>query len=448
MKRIVFLSSALCVMVAVGWLLWPSPLKITSLATERFGVVQVYWPQRISRAALVFSDSEHNGASDFLEGVRTLLRAGSVVFVIDAEHYRAVLKAGEECTVVGGELERFSQSLQSSLSLERYMKPLLIGLGQGALLTFFARFHSPDRFDGTIASDLCAVADPGLDLCGTDQLVIDPHTRAAVIKPVQGTLPPVLTENFKVSVASSSSCQSIVALPPALVADQHWPDLVAAMLPLTRNHDSLDDVPVIELPAEQGRFLAVFISGDGGWAGIDENTGGFLRQHGVSVVGVSALKYFWRAKSADESAAMVERLFVKYRQEWALQRLVLIGYSLGADAVPLVYNRLSNDIQQAVEGVVLIAPERFAELQVRISDWIGLGDQTAGIDLLPEVERIPPGKVLCLYGLGDAVGVCHDLHAPQWRTYGLPGNHHFDGDYERIGQLIVEHLGKRQEPRR
>lgn len=40
--------------------------------------------------------------------------------------------------------------------------------------------------------------------------------------------------------------------------------------------------------------MAVIYSGDGGWRDLDEEVGGALQKQGIPVIGVDALRYFWK----------------------------------------------------------------------------------------------------------------------------------------------------------
>jgi type IV secretory pathway VirJ component len=43
--------------------------------------------------------------------------------------------------------------------------------------------------------------------------------------------------------------------------------------------------------------MAVFWSGDGGWADLDEKISAGLAGHGVPVVGVNSFKYLWTTRT-------------------------------------------------------------------------------------------------------------------------------------------------------
>ena len=65
---------------------------------------------------------------------------------------------------------------------------------------------------------------------------------------------------------------------------------------------SVADLPLVEVPAkgQGGKTLAVIISGDGGWAGIDKDVAGALAAKGIPVVGWNSLQYFWTARKPDD----------------------------------------------------------------------------------------------------------------------------------------------------
>jgi hypothetical protein len=44
--------------------------------------------------------------------------------------------------------------------------------------------------------------------------------------------------------------------------------------------------------------MAVVVSGDGGWAGIDRDLGEELAREGLPVVGLNSLQYFWKPRDA------------------------------------------------------------------------------------------------------------------------------------------------------
>src|SRR5438105_10057726 len=95
-------------------------------------------------------------------------------------------------------------------------------------------------------------------------------------------------------------------------------------------------LPLIEVPATRGASdtLVVFVSGDGGWAKIDKEISAILAATGMPVVGLNALQYFWTKKTPDIAAADLRSLIETYLTAWHKSRVLLVGYSRGADVLP------------------------------------------------------------------------------------------------------------------
>ncbi len=80
--------------------------------------------------------------------------------------------------------------------------------------------------------------------------------------------------------------------------------------------------------------FAIIMSGDGGWAGLDQDVAAALSAKGIPVVGLDSLRYFWTARTPEGLAADTDRLIRYYAPHFGKQRVLLIGYSQGADVLP------------------------------------------------------------------------------------------------------------------
>lgn len=399
-----------------------------SVVTERFGAVMVYPNRDATKSVLLLTGDSEAGDADVMDAIDQLRDLGALVFVVSADQYRSVLERDPSCVVAGAELERLNQSLQSNLGGTTFLLPVLVGVGAGADLAYVAHFHSPDRFTASLAYGTSGSA-------------------------LQNVCAPLGFEEAKgsyVPTAGKVTCNPDLLAIPASDAD---PKSVVCAQPRIPLRDAIkkvmDAVPdsaaqdsLIELPAGPGKPLALFFSGDGGWAGIDKETGGYLQEHGVNVVGWSSLYYFWKTKTPETVATDAFAVINELESRWQTGPVVLIGYSLGADAVPLIYKRLPASEQAKVVGVVMLAPEKNYDLTVHISDWI-VEDPDNGTPLLPEVEGISPEKVLCIFGADDDDGVCPLLDRNKYTVVELPGGHHFDGEYQVVGEQIRQFLERR-----
>ena len=196
------------------------------------------------------------------------------------------------------------------------------------------------------------------------------------------------------------------------------------------------DLPLIEaVAATPTSTFAVFVSGDGGWAAMDRDIAGALQRHGVSVIGINAMKYFWRTRTPDGAATDLARVIRHYLDAWKAERLLVVGYSRGAGVVPFMVNRLPEDLRRRVRMVVLLGAEHSAGFTFHVTDLFGSGSRKSEPPVMPEIERLGATPLACFYGADEDDTLCPELLPPRI-VIKLPGGHHFDRNYAGIGERI------------
>ena len=105
-------------------------------------------------------------------------------------------------------------------------------------------------------------------------------------------------------------------------------------------------------------MLAIVASGDGGWRDLDQTIAHELCNGGVSVIGMDSLRYFWNAKSPEQTANDLNRIIQTYSTRWRIKSVALISYSFGADVYPFAYSRLPKAIRNKISTMSLLG---FAE---------------------------------------------------------------------------------------
>ncbi len=184
---------------------------------------------------------------------------------------------------------------------------------------------------------------------------------------------------------------------------------------------------------------AIFLSGDGGWAKFDEEVSDRMAERGIPVVGISSLRYMWQEKQPAQIAADIQRIDAHYREIFNAKRLLLVGFSLGANTLPFATSALPVDLRGDLAGVVLLAPETLTGFEIVVGGW--LGQATGSVEVAPQIDQlateINPGQILCIYGKKEKVSAC-----PEVQTQGIPrhafeGGHHLSKDYDGVTDLIV-----------
>lgn len=227
-----------------------------------------------------------------------------------------------------------------------------------------------------------------------------------------------------------------------------WLALVLCATPFAGQDKTMDcsDLPLVEVPATAGTgmTLAVLLTGDGGWAVPDRGLSRELAASGIPVVGLNTLKYFWAAKTQEQAAADLGRVLKRYLAAWQKTKVVLIGYSLGADVLPFMMNRLPEDLQARVETVVLMGPSASAEFEFHLGDWLGRSPGKNAVPTVPEIQKIrPEAAILCVYGEGDKDQICSQLDPKRVRSVMIPGGHKVGSGYAPVAAAILDSLKPR-----
>lgn len=192
----------------------------------------------------------------------------------------------------------------------------------------------------------------------------------------------------------------------------------------------------VPAPADSaGRAFAVVLTGDGPSGGVGKLVARDLAAAGVPSVVWHSLRYYWTPKTPEQAARDLDAVVRHYAAEWGRERVVLVGYSMGADVLPFLVNRLPAETRARIGGVALLALAHDAVFEFRVEQWWG----TSGAQrraTRPEVERLGDLPVLCVWGRGDDRAACPQFGTAPVRVVELTGGHHFEGDRPRLLRVV------------
>ena len=191
---------------------------------------------------------------------------------------------------------------------------------------------------------------------------------------------------------------------------------------------TLADLPLVETDAPgSGELLAVLITGDGGWASADRGLSQALAARGVPVVALVSPRYLARRLTPDECTRDLTRILRHYFAAWSRSRVIVIGYSRGADLAPFMVARLPEDLRRRVAAVALLGPSRWAGFQFHLID-LGVNIHRAGdLPVQQEIERLRGMLVLCIYGRRDHGAICPSLDTTLVHRVVRSGGHEVGG---------------------
>jgi len=423
-----------------------------TISHGRFENLTVYRPQGAATQTVLFFSGERGWTADLDPIAQSLARQGALVAGIDtASLFRNLEQDGGNCVSPEGDLENLSHFLQAYYRLPTYRPALLVGTGSGAEFVHAMLAKAPaGTFGGGISLGFCPTRGLKKPLC--------PRGRAATSPPLgapwtvlQGVHDQQCRTQAKQFLANVKQAEVItVAGDSHGESDFHtWePQFAAAFQRLaarTRglpevSAAELKDLPVVEVHSRNsnGDTLAVLISGDGGWAGIDKELAAALSKQGMPVVGLDSLRYFWKARTPEGTAADVDRLLRHYLSAWKKRSVLLIGFSQGADVMPFVVNRLPAATRERLRLVALLSLSETAVFEFHLQNWIGAARNA--IPVAPELSRMKGVRVLCVYGADETGSLCARPVAKSLDVVKVSGGHHFDGNYPKLAALLLSHM--------
>ena len=408
---------------------------------------------------------------------RQFTKFGSVVVGIDTPAYVAALaKAGGKCSYPAGDLESLAQYVEKTLHMDQYVAPVIAGYSSGATLAYAALVAAPKgTFSGAVSLGFCpdlAIPKPmckGAGLTSKINPQFDPKAPNPnpdipmtgvlfnAVKKVsapwivlQGEIDQVCLPKKTERFVSTIQGASLIALPKVghgFGVDRNWtPQLkdvfstITAAAPPPPAPASLANLPLYEVPAaaKPSDWMAVFYTGDGGWAELDREVSHRLAANGVGVVGISSLRYFWSLKPPEDAAADLARIIRNYSTTWHKKHFMLVGYSFGADVIPAIYNHLPADERAEVGAIGLIGPSPRAQFEIKMVGWLGRNGN--GDPTLPQVEMMRDLPIVCIHGSDETDSLCPDLTNKSAKNVAIGGGHHFGGDYDALSKALLARL--------
>jgi type IV secretory pathway VirJ component len=201
--------------------------------------------------------------------------------------------------------------------------------------------------------------------------------------------------------------------------------------------------PTVNLPVIESRsngnnsYYVLLLTGNGGWKKLVQSVTSYLNSKDVSVVAVNTQKYLWSEKNPSQIACDIESLIDKYFNKWGQKKVVLMGYSMGAEVLPFAVNCMEEKYFGEINDLILIGPWQKATFEVKLKDYFF--EVNKGLDIYTEILKLKTGKgyiicddnefSICKKNLTGVID--HDF---------LGGGHHFGHDYTALSELIGKRL--------
>ena len=462
--------------LAMAMTTWPvfaqTPFKTTEkLQFAPFGEVTIYRKTEKPDRVVIFISGDGGWNLGVVDMARALAGLDALVAGVDINQYRkSIRKLKSDCVYSAADFEALSQYLQKYYKFDRYKLPVLVGYSSGATMVYAVLLQGPpNTFAGGVSLGFCPSLDTPKPLCKGSGLhhttekdhkdTFDYSWASSIPSPwvaLQGTIDKVCYPPATKKFVSPIKNATVVMLPHVghgFSVQRHWmPQFKHAYARILQQDSmivqkrpapgSLKGLPIVErgVKSPTGKPLAIIITGDGGWAGIDREIGKELRSEGVNVVGLDSLQYFWHRKTPRQAANDLGRILAWYDNKWSPSHIIIIGYSRGADVAPFMVNGLPASQRARISSVALLGVGIRASLQFHLTDWIRNNEnEKDSYPIKPEVDRMTVPRILCFYGEDEKTdSLCPQLDSRKVTVIQTRGGHHFGGNYKLLARQIME----------
>jgi type IV secretory pathway VirJ component len=438
------------------------------------GHVVAYVPKTPVSSVVLFLSGDGRWNLGVVDWARRIMPK-AIVLGVDYVALKNAHPTSGPCWLPAGDLEIISHAAQKTLKLPDYHPPIVVGYSSGATLVYEVLASAPPTtFAGGLSLGFCPDLPalqpvcpaenfkPTFDLKKStawlpkvtelpkdwyvlngelDQVCLPPemHKFLEGMKNVHFIEIPHTGHGFgKPAYWSQPFAESMDALIKSASAPKAAPAPPKSMAPL-ESKLALLSLPLEYVWAEQPRANVVFISGDGGWATIDEKVAAYVSTRGVNVIGLSSLRYFWSAKTPQQLGADLQRVVDSLAG--TNLPLFLGGFSFGAEVAPFGLDAFSDAERRKVAGQILIAPGETASFEISPLDWVFRAKETPR-RVADEVRKVKV-PTFCLSGQLEQPRdtACDDI-AAIGESVKLPGSHHFNGKYDDVGKVVLAFIDK------
>jgi type IV secretory pathway VirJ component len=436
-----------------------------TMTVPSFGAVTIYRGAKPPAQVVLFVSGDGGWNLGVVAMAERLRDAGALVAGIDIRRFLSSLEASGGCAYPAGALEELSRTVQLRMKLPAYRRPILVGYSSGATLVYAAIAAAPpETFAGAISLGFCPdleIRKPPCQMRGL-KATKKPKAVGYDLAPFAGSVVPWMVLQGEIdqvcdaaatrAFVSATGAARLFLLPKVghgFGVPAHWqPQFLEAYRTVAESRPAgeapraaapeVADLPLVEVPATGAsrNSLAVMLTGDGGWADMDKSIAAGLAAAGIPVVGWSSLEYYWTPRTPETAATDLGRIVNHYTQTWRKDRVIVVGYSFGADVAAFLVNRLAAAERSRVAGVVLLGPSDAAAFEFHVADWLGGGGDSR-YRTVPEIERLPM-PVTCVFANDEPDSVCRAAKGARLRSVAVGRGHHFGGEYDRLVDLILK----------
>ena len=435
-----------------------------SLKVPSFGKIYIFNRTKTPEIVIIMI----SGESDWKSKAQTFSENSLVIGVDLRQYYKTLKERTDDCYNVAADFVELATEVEKKYDFPDYKPPVLMGFSGGATLVFGILAQSrPGTFIGGISIGFNPRFELPKMLCQNNGLSesVDIPGKRYLFKPGEKLGNPWIVIQNEADKASNYALVSdfisktknaeLVTIPKEVKGTARrndllteWKDAYSRLItsyekdkPPIVNIDQVKNIPVILTNSkieDRKAPIALVVSGDGGWYSFEQLISDNMAKQGIPTIGLDSKKYFWKRRTPEETASDMDKVLNFYGKLWGRDRFVLIGYSLGAEIVPFIVNRLPEETKSRIESVVLLSPATTTDFEIHISNMLGMGNRQNVYHTIDEIKEMQAILTLIIFGDGEKTEFPELLKNTSVTIKKIPGDHHYKFNLQLIMQTMRE----------
>src|SRR5664280_537196 len=435
-----------------------------SLKVPSFGKVYIFNRTKTPEVVIIMI----SGESDWKSKSQNFSENSLVVGVDLKQYYKTLKERTDDCYNVAADFVELATEVEKKYDFPDYKPPVLMGYSGGGTIVFGILAQArPGTFIGGISIGFNPHFELPKMLCQNNGLSesVDIPGKRYLFQPGERLGNPWIVIQNEADKANSYALVSdfisktknaeLVTIPKEVKGTARRNDLLtewknAFSRLITRyekdkppvvNIDQVKNIPVVLTNSrieDRKAPIALVVSGDGGWYSFEQLISDNMAKQGIPTIGLDSKKYFWKRRTPEETASDMDKVLNYYGKLWGRDKFVLIGYSLGAEIVPFIVNRLPEETKSRIESVVLLSPATTTDFEIHISNMLGMGNRQNVYHTIDEIIKAQSIPTLIIFGDGEKTEIPALLSKTSVVIRKIPGDHHYKFNLPLIMQTMKD----------
>ncbi|TAL65162.1 MAG: hypothetical protein EPN88_09945 [Bacteroidetes bacterium] len=440
-----------------------------SINVAPFGKIFIYKQTATPGNVIIMISGDGGWKLGVVGFAETFSEINALVIGVDIlRYYKELRQRTDSCYNVAADFVQLATEIEKKFNFPAYTPPVIMGYSSGATLVYGILAQArPGTFMGGISLGFCPDIELPKILCQVNGLTerVDAPGKIYYFQPdpklgnswivLQGKHDKVCNFQTVYNFVSKTANAELVTLPEVGHGFSKWADFMpqwkdaynrliekfGKVQPVDVNIEQVKDIPVVITKAKLEKPdapIALLISGDGGWYAFEQLIADHLAKVGIPTIGLDAKKYFWKRRLPEETAGDMTKILNYYSKEWGKERFLLIGYSLGAEIVPFIVNRMPEEMKSRIGSSVLLSPATTTDFEIHISNMLGMGNRQNTYNVMDEIVKMQAISTLVIFGDGEKTTIPGLLSPTSVKVRLIPGDHHYKFNLPLIMQTMKE----------